>query len=302
MFKYSIYLWYIMISNKISCPKCKSENTKKRGQRQTENRGKIQRYFCKDCLFSFVQDDGFYRMRNTPQKVTLCLDLFYRGISTRKVQEHLKAFYPHNADHRTILRWIVKYAQMIHKFTDKLKINCGEEIQVDEMEFKTKGKRSWFIDSIDTKTRFMVSSNFVKKRGQKEIKRVLQNAKNKTGNQISIYTTDGYTAYERAVKNVAGYYNFQRGLIQHNKVTQLKDEGFNHKVERMHNSIRARTKTFRGFKSINSANAIMKGFEIYYNFIREHQALGKCPYELALPDLKLGLNKWLDLIQISKQQ
>ncbi len=290
-----------MISNTISCPKCKGENTKKRGQRQTENRGKIQRYFCKNCRFSFVQDDGFFRMRNTPQKVTLCLDLFYRGISTRKVQEHLKAFYPHNSDHRTILRWIVKYSKMIHSFTNKLKINCGRELQVDEMEFKTKGKRSWFIDSIDTETRYMVSSNFVKKRGQKEIKRVLQNAKNKTGNQISIYTTDGYTAYERAVKNVAGYHNFQRGLVQHNKVTQLKDEGFNHKVERMHNSIRARTKTFRGFKTINSANALMKGFEIYYNFIREHQALGKCPYELALPELKLGVNKWLDLIQISKK-
>jgi hypothetical protein len=45
----------------------------------------------------------------------------------------------------------------------------------------------------------------------------------------------------------------------------------------------------------------MKGYETYYNFIRKHQAIGKCPYELACPDLKLGLNKWLDLIKLSKQ-
>ena len=42
----------------------------------------------------------------------------------------------------------------------------------------------------------------------------------------------------------------------------------------------------------------MKGYEIYYNFIRKHQALGKCPYELAT-DLKLGENRWLELIELS---
>ena len=70
----------------------------------------------------------------------------------------------------------------------------------------------------------------------------------------------------------------------------------------MHSNIRARTKTFRGFGSIDGANAIMKGYETYYNFIRKHQAINCCPYELACPELKdkLGLNKWLGLIQISK--
>ena len=52
--------------------------------------------------------------------------------------------------------------------------------------------------------------------------------------------------------------------------------------------------------SISSANAIMKGFEIYYNFINKHQAINCCPYELAVPELRLGINKWLDLIRLSK--
>ena len=43
----------------------------------------------------------------------------------------------------------------------------------------------------------------------------------------------------------------------------------------------------------------MKGFEIYYNFIRKHLALECCPYELAT-DLKLeNDNKWLELIKLS---
>lgn len=285
--------------NKICCPKCNGNNIKKRGLRQTENRGKIQRYFCKDCKKSFVEKTPFYRMRNTPQKITLSIDLFYRGVSTRKVQEHLQAFYPHNADHRTILRWIVKYSNIIYKKVKNIKLRVGKELQVDEMEYKTKGKKSWFIDSIDTETRYMVSSNFTQKREQKELKKVLLNAKKRTGKQIEICTTDGYTAYEKAVKTTWGY-NFQKhkSNVFHNKVTQLKNEGFNHKIERLHNNIRQRTKTFRGFKNLQSANSIMKGFEIYYNFIMKHQAIDCCPYELAT-DLKLtSPNKWLELIYL----
>ncbi len=291
---------------KVSCPNCDSKNIIKRGKRKTENRGLIQRYGCKDCSKRFVEDDGFFKMKNSPQKVTLCLDLFYRGISTRKVQEHLQAFYPQNSSNVSIYKWIVKYSKMIHQFTDGLKLKAGEELQIDEVEYGTKTKKThgWFIDSIDCETRFMVSSNFTKSRGQREIKDVIQRAKDKTGNQIKTYTTDGFTAYPKVIKKVAGYYNLKKGIVRHKKVTQLKGEGFNHKVERMHSNLRARTKTFRGFHgSTNSANAVMKGLEIYYNFIRSHQAISCCPYELAIPELKdkLGINKWLDLIYIAKE-
>lgn len=285
---------------KVLCPNCKSEKTKKRGFRQTENRGKIQRYFCNECKSSFVIDDGFFRMRNNPKKITLSIDLFYRGVSTRKVQEHLSSFYPSNCDHRTILRWIVKYSKMIHSFTNKLKVNCGEELQIDEQEHKTKGKKSWFIDSIDTETRYMISSEFFKTREQKELKKVLLNAKSKTQGKIKIVTSDGYTAYEKAIKESFGLKRKNKYFgVVHNKVTQLKNEGFNHKIERLHNNVRQRTKTFRGFKNLDSANAIMKGWEVYYNFIMKHQAIKCCPYELAT-DLKLTKpNKWLELINLS---
>jgi len=293
-----------MIGNTIKCPKCNSERTKKRGLRQTQNRGKIQRYFCNDCRSSFVLDDGFFRMRNTPQKITLSIDLFYRGVSTRKVQEHLSAFYPHNCDHRTILRWIVKYSKMIYSFTNKLKIKCGKEIQIDEMEYKTKGKKSWFIDSIDTETRYMVASAYTKTREQKELISVLKVAKRKTEKQIKIVTSDGYLAYPTAIQKsftLVNKSNTGKFGVIHNKVTQLKNEGFNHKIERLHNNIRQRTKTFRGFKNLESANAIMKGFEVFYNFVMKHQAINCCPYELAT-NLKLdNPNKWIELIGLSKK-
>jgi len=94
-----------------------------------------------------------------------------------------------------------------------------------------------------------------------------------------------------------------RSKITHVKLNASKGDGFNCRIERLHNTIRERTKIFRGFHGgIESAYSIMKGYEIFYNFIRNHQALGCCPYEIAVPELRDRLdvpNKWLELIELS---
>lgn len=47
-----------------------------------------------------------------------------------------------------------------------------------------------------------------------------------------------------------------------------------------------------------TATAFNDGFKAYYNFIRPHQALnGKTPAEVAGLDLKLGKNRWKDVIR-----
>jgi len=149
----------------------------------------------------------------------------------------------------------------------------------------------------------MVASEYEKSREKEKLKKILKNIKNKTENQVKIITTDGLTAYTNVVKKTFGYNNKEgKYNIKHNVVNASQGEGFNHPIERLHNSIRHRTKTFRGFHgSIESAKAIMKGIEIYYNFITKHQSINCCPYELAT-DLKLTQNnKWLELIQLARK-
>jgi len=300
------------MENKLICPNCKTQHTKKDGKRKTENRGFIQRYKCLECSHRFVLDDGFYRMRNNPQKITQSVDLFYRGASTRGVQGHLAMFYPHNASNVSVYNWVVKYSKMISKFTNKLKLNVGEEAQIDEIEFhrrkshkaKLGTEKNFFIDSVDPDTKFMLSSEYMKDRSSKNIKVVISRIKERTDNQVKIMTTDGWNAYNKPIKKIFGY-NFKehKTNVIHNRVVVSNEQGnFNHPIERLHNNARPRTKVMRGFHgSISSANAIMKGFEIYYNFINKQQTIKCCPYELAT-DLKLNNpNKWVELIQLSKK-
>ncbi|MFA5019806.1 MAG: DDE-type integrase/transposase/recombinase [Candidatus Pacearchaeota archaeon] len=297
----------------LSCPNCDSEEIIKRGFRYTDNRGKIQRFSCNYCHHRFVDNNSFYRMRNNDRKISLCLDLFYRGLSTREIQSHLQAFYPHNSSNVSIYKWIKKYILKIANYTDNLKINTGSYIEVDEMEYHRRKShkkklgvdKNWLINGIDVKTRFLISSSYFKYRSQNNIKEVLSKVKNKTGNQIKIVTTDGYTAYEKAVKRTFGYDNhLGKYNVKHNVVTQRKGEGFNIWVERLHNTIRQRTQNFRGLHgSVESAYALMKGIEIYYNFVKKHEALkGKTPSELAIPSLKFQTtNRWLELINLANK-
>ena len=93
--------------------------------------------------------------------------------------------------------------------------------------------------------------------------------------------------------------NTKKFGVIHNQVNASKGEGFNYKIDRLHNSVRQRIKVCRGFHgSTASANILMKGYEVFYNFIRKHQTIGKTPSELAT-DIKLNGNKWLELINLS---
>lgn len=280
------------------CSSCNSKEVIRKGYRKTENRGKVQKFYCKSCNRFFTLNDGFYRMRNSEHKITACLDMYFRGMSLRKIQEHLQAFTPHNSSHMTILRWIRKYSNQIGKFTDSLNLNVGQELMSDEMEYSTKGNQTWFVDVLDTQTRFIVSSEFVRSRTIENLINVLKIAKKKTGNQVKVVTTDGLQGYPRVLRKTFGL-NKKAGQskIIHNVVI-ASERGFNHKIERLHGNIRERTKIFRGFGSLTSAKSIMKGYEIFHNFCRKHQGTGFYPYELAT-DLQLGKNKWLDLIKLS---
>lgn len=160
--------------------------------------------------------------------------------------------------------------------------------------------KNWFIDGIGVKTRFMINSAYVKNRNKTNLKKVLSKIKDKSSN-VRIVQTDGLTAYDNIVKKNWGYDNkLGKYLIEHRVKTQSKGEGFNIWIERLHNTIRQRTQNFRGFHgSVDSANTIMKGLEIYYNFIRKHEALkGRTPSDVATNLEFKTPNRWLELIEM----
>lgn len=294
-----------MIIQELECPHCKSKEIVKRGFIETDFRGKLQRYGCKTCKQRFILDNAFFRMRNKEQVITQCIDMYYSGMSLRKIAEHLQKFFPNHVHPSTIYRWLIKYVFKIAHFTDKLNINAGRDLESDEMEYHRLGEKNWFIDVIDSENRFIVSSDYVQERGMKELIKVLKTARKKTGEKVKQVSTDGLLGYPSALKKT---FNLKPQAIKNPKFVHRiikSDSGnFNWKIERLHNSIRERTKIMRGFHGcVSSAKALMKGYEIYYNYIRTHQGIEMIPSDKAIPSLQFqDKNRWLELINLGHSQ
>lgn len=79
------------------------------------------------------------------------------------------------------------------------------------------------------------------------------------------------------------------------KLTGHSNTANNNKMERINGEIRDREKTMRGLKI--KETPILRGMQIYHNFIKPHGGLdGKTPAEACGIELK-GDNKWITLIQ-----
>ena len=88
------------------CTTCGSFNTTKRGTRKTRNRGKIQKYTCKDCgaRFSFYHPQQF-RMRTNIKDVKKALKLRDEGLTLSQVAKEIGG----KVSRQTVLRWEQKF-------------------------------------------------------------------------------------------------------------------------------------------------------------------------------------------------
>ena len=105
---------------RINCPICKSKNTVKRRVR-ANSYGEIQRYGCKDCNHRFVINVGFSRVKHDPKVITLTLDLYFKGVSLRKISDHIQQFHDREVDPTTPMRWIKKYTQLLGKYAEEVR-------------------------------------------------------------------------------------------------------------------------------------------------------------------------------------
>jgi transposase-like protein len=89
--------------------------------------------------------------------------------------------------------------------------------------------------------------------------------------------------------------------VQHVKLKNIREGTNNNIIERLHGTLKERTKVMRGLDTDETAQRMMDAHRVYYNYLRPHSALGgKTPAEKAGIGLQLDGNKWKELIQQAK--
>jgi len=281
------------------CPSCGSTELVKDGLRKNKN-GITHRFLCKSCSHRFVSNYGFQKMKNNPKIITLVMDLYFKGISYRKIVDHLKQFYGIKISHVALIKWIRKYVQLMKTYVDSFTPQTSGIWHTDEMTVSLKENKQmdWLWNLMDNDTRFLLASQLSQKREIEDAREVFAEARALAKVQPAFVVTDGLRAYQDAFNKE--FFTLRNPRTMHVRLAGLRKETNNNIIERLHGTIRERTKVMRGLDNENSAQTIIDGNRIYYNFIRPHMALsGLTPAERAGINLQLGQNRWENLIRKS---
>ncbi|MGD0175730.1 MAG: IS6 family transposase [Candidatus Bathyarchaeia archaeon] len=278
------------------CTYCHSSRIVKRAIRRNL-RGLTQRYWCKACNRRFVVDLGFSRMKASPQVITASLDLFFKGVSLRKITDHVKQFYNLKVNCSTILRWIQRYTELMEGYASDLVPKVSEKWHADETVENVNGKNRWLWNLMDSESRFLIASRLTKARTDRDARNLFLDGLDRAKKAPTTIVTDGLVSYANAYDETLRY----KGT-KHIRKPRFIDLANNNRIERLHSSMRERTKVMRGFDTDSTANETMQGYRLYYNFIRPHMALdGQTPAQAANLELGLGRNRWKSMITQSTE-
>jgi len=271
------------------CKYCQSKNVVKHGKK-----GDKQRYLCKDCGHKFYDGSDFPRMRTESRIISISIDMYFEGLSVRKIQTQIEKIFGVHVSQVTIWKWIMKYSKLVSEFVETLKPQLLGIYHVDETFLKCKNIQKYFWEIIDEQTRFLVASHLSGDRSAKEAIALFEKsmviAKRKP---ISLYV-DGLPAY------IDAYNRVFRTMRKETRPELIRRVGIraihnNNPVERLHGTLKDRTRIMRGLKDAKTVDTLLKGWTVHYNMVRKHQSLkGKTPAQACGINIK---NDWHTLVK-----
>ncbi len=279
-----------------TCVACGSMNVMRWGVRRNKS-GDIQRFQCRDCKRLFVVNIGFERMKHNPKAITTALQLYFSGESLRKTRESLKLMGVQVCP-QTVHNWITKYVGLMEKYADQIAPKVSDTWRADELFLKVKGDLKYLYAMMDDETRYWIAQEVADTKYVHDARALFAKSKEVAGKRPLKLITDGAPNYVRAFKRE--FYTNTNPQSVHVRDIRVSGTIHNNKMERMNGEVRDREKTMRGLKRMDTP--ILKGVQIYHNFIKPHEGLhGRTPAEAAGIKVE-GENKWKTLIQNATRQ
>lgn len=256
--------------NQIICKYCGSPSVVKHGFVEG-----VQKYLCKVCKRRFSADDRLFRMKTPASQVADALTDYYDGHSMaticRSIGDKAEGRRPST---KTVYNWIDKYTQeAIDCFRD-YRPKVGDTWIADETVLRIDGANVWLYDIIDEKTRFMLASRIAAARTTEDARSLMEQAAKVAGKNPKVVITDQNNSYLDGIELAYGSDTEHR---QGGPFVLSKEGSNTSRLERFHGTLKSRTKTMRGLKSLSTAQQFADGFLAYYNFLRPHESLENQP-------------------------
>jgi transposase-like protein len=281
-----------------SCPSCGSADAVIGHGWRYNKSVPVRRFLCKRCGVTFGNRSGFERMKNRAVVIAAALDLYFRGLSLRKISEHLETFHGAKVSYTTIHYWLSKFVGLVHGFVQNLPVKTGGRWHADDTLVRLKGRHMVLWGLLDSETRFLIAEHISRKRSSDAASKLFKKGCSRaqfSRNKPLELITDGLSSYQSAVeRELKSSEAFESVIHIQGPLIGPID---NNRMERLFGTLKQRTKLALHFNNEKGANLFAKGFTTHYNYVRGHMALGgKTPAEaVGMSKCKLS---WLDLIRM----
>lgn len=189
--------------------------------------------------------------------------LSYRNIEEMMLERGL------SVDHSTINRWVINYSPLLEaEFRKKHKRHTGNSWRMDETYIKIKGEWHYLYRAVDKEGKtieFMLS----KKRDKPAVTAFFKKAIGSSGfpEKITIDKSGSNEAGLNSINLMLRLYAFIGIMLE--PITMRQNKYLNNVVEQDHRSIKRITRPMMGFKEFHSAEATIKGIELYHMLRKE---------------------------------
>jgi IS6 family transposase len=209
----------------------------------------------------------FKRRRFPVEIILLCVRWYCKyGISYRDLAEMMQERGV-KVDPSTLFRWVQRYAPEIEKRVRRYQGHRSGSWRVDETYVRVGGKWTYLFRAVDKHGRliaFMLSD----RRNTQAAYRFLRKAvKTMSENPPESITTDKLASHPRAIRRLQN-----EGLLP-KEVMHRTSKYLNNIIEADHGALKRVIRPTRGFQSMKTARATIKGFEVMRMIRRGHCAL-----------------------------
>ena len=175
-----------------------------------------------------------------------------------------------SVDHTTIHRWTVHFAPLLLEQFNRRKRPVTGWSHVDETYIKVRGQWRYLYRAIDSNGD-TVEFWFSERRNLAAAKRFLRKALKRHG-RLERVVIDGSQTNREAILSCDTVDRLQDKTRRDLKPIRIRQSAYlNNRIEQDHRAIKRRIRPMLGFKSLNSARAILGGIELVH-MMRKGQA------------------------------
>ena len=239
-------------------------------------------------------DDANRGRHANPREIGAAVDMFYDGLSYRKVSDNMGEHFNLDTGGATVHRWVQDYSAKAVEMAEEHPVKTGREWVADEVQVELGGRRYWLFNVMDADSRFVLAAHLAPERTPQAAQAALEAARRRSENPPAELKTDTLDSYEGAVERA-----FPNQQVRHVVSQGIRERINNNLSERLQRTLGDANRTLRTIRQRDTGQRYIDGLVLNHNYFRPHMGLdGKTPADQAGADAPF--DSWSDVVRLTR--